>query len=449
MKPTRGQGSKHSALLTTRSERNRMLAMAALFVLCLIAFFSVRSQEDRYRDGETEGLPPAEEAQPLAIATPQIDGERLGALVTDQTDTDRVLLDREAIELALNQTRGLLDAHFAPLAGRALDDLAWRELEADPGGWRGALFRVRGQLEELKREDAAAGELWRGRVTTGDGHAVFFALSQVPEGLALGDWIRFDALFLKAFRDEVAGSWTGGPLLAGRRALRSFAPLGTVTELTAQDLFDVIDADPDSGGKLEDHTQELYRLMAYARDAPPGAVDWDAAPELDSDTLNAIFNDPAAWRGRPVRLPVLRLLGVTNIAPGENPARLERIADGWIGSQTWTVSNGLVHFRAPFTIDELQRNDLITGRAFFLMNEKYVPSKGDLAVASFFVLERIERHVPAPDHFARNLMIALSALVVALIGVFWFALTRDARRSKELRAELVRRRRERRDKTLS
>lgn len=445
------RGSKQAQLaLESSSERKRMVAMSVLLVLVLVSFLAVRGQENRYRSQEVETLPNSALADlPIEIAAPEIDGEQIGELVSDLTETDRVLLDRDAIEFAFEQTSGLLDAHYIPLAGRELDDLSWRELSADPAGWRGQLYRVRGRVDGLKREQGSSGELWRGRLTTADQRTVHFALRKVPKDLEVGQWIRFDGLFLKAFRDEVDGEWIAGPLLAGRSAKASYPPLGVVSEIGAYDFLDVTDADKDYGGELEDYEEELALLLAYARDVDPDSIDWDAVPELDSDTLTSIYENGRQWRAQPVRLPVLRLLGITNLAVGENPARIEKVADGWIGSQMWKASNGLIHFRAPFPIEGLGRNDLITGRAFFFINEKYVPQKGGLSVASFFVLQDIQRHIPPPDNFVRNVTIAICGLVLLLAGTFWFALLRDSRRAKELRKELVRRRRERRTKAPS
>lgn len=435
--------------LSPVNENKRIAMMTILLAIVAGVFFFSRAQEARYRRQEAETVPPApERPAQVELAVPQIDRARLAAAVRDATDTERVILERDGLAVALDGTAGLLDAHFEAMHGRVLDPGAWREIQADPAAFRGDLFRARGELLELVDEPQPDGsDLFRGALRSEDGVPVHFALRSVPDAIQPGDWMRLDGVFVKIFRDEVAGDWVDAPLLAGPRGVRSWPSYGTVTELGPYDLLDVADANIDSGGNLDDVFEERYRLLAYARDGG-AAVDWDAAPVLDNALLTQICKNGSKWRGKPLRIPISKLLGITNLKVGENPARLTQVAAGWIGNFSWTGPSPVVQFQAPFPI-EIPEGALVRANAFFFMNAKYVPKKGGLSAAPFLVLQSIEQHIPPEDHFVRNAVLALIALVVAMGCLFAVLLLRDSRKNRELREELIRRRRERRARSSS
>lgn len=448
------QGVSHAKKhgVDSSSEKKRVIAMSVLLAMVAALWIGSKWKESEYRENEeAEIVAATDEVEPaVSIAVPTIDVEGLAALVSDRDELDRLTLERDAIELALNNLGPYLSSHFEAMDGRTLDELADRELRADPDLLRGDLFRVRGTVESFEVEDRALFDLVRGRLRREDGGVAYFATERVPVGIDVGDWVCLDGIFVKLFRDESdERRWIEAPLIVGPRLVESFAPLGPVTELDPNRFATITDADLDDGGDLRDYYRERFELLAYARDLPADAIDWSEAPELTNEMLTRVFQDGAPHRGKPFRIPVSRLQDGRTVAVGENPARLERVGQGWIGNFQWLGPAPVIRFQAPFPIEDLQFKDLVTANGFFLMNFKYEARKGDIRVAPFFVLSSIERFVPPTNNFTKIALWTVAGVVLLLAAMFWLLLMRDKRKATVLREELVRRRRERRARTSS
>jgi hypothetical protein len=190
-----------------------------------------------------------------------------------------------------------------------------------------------------------------------------------------------------------------------------------------------------------------WMLLSHANSERAAAIDWDSAPELDNAAMVKILVNGAAHRGAPYRIPISRDLGIWTQDPGENPARLETVTTGWIGNFTWTNQAGLIQFVMAGEQPQLQESKLVRGHGFFLKNFAYEPRDGGLRVAPFFVLASIEPYTAVYDPTADYIMYGIGAVTVLLIGSFAAFLLWDRRRSRVLQQELVRRRRERRQRT--
>jgi hypothetical protein len=181
--------------------------------------------------------------------------------------------------------------------------------------------------------------------------------------------------------------------------------------------------------------------MAFARDLPPDAIDWDLAPVLTTELLDELNEDPQKWRFQPMRIPISRIQDVRVKRTGENPARIERYTQGWIGNPTW---NNVIHFRSPAVNTELSLGDYAVARGFFLHNFAYDPKSFDLRSAPFFVLYSIDKFYPKENPWLVMLAYTVAGGSVLLTGLLIFILFRDKRKAKALHEELIRRRRARR-----
>jgi len=386
------------------------------------------------------------------LAFPELDVARVESLVHDTEPADRVILESEAADLVLDTARRYTPRHFDTPATRELDAGVVAELEAGPAAARGKPFRARGRIVALReRTGAAHEEQLLGQLELEDGSSAYFLVLSVPEHAAeVGGFVRVDGLFLKIYSSEdpiQPGTWNDGPLLVGPKAERSWPGLGRVTHLDLSVFDDVRDADlapaPGSEPRLVSETpaEPFWSLMAYARDVPEGAIDWESAPVLDQRLLDQLLEDPASYRGLAVRIPISRLQDGRVCLAGENPARMERYMQGWIGNTTW---KNVIHFRTPVLRPDLMIRDLVYGRGFFLHDFSYQSAERGLRVAPVFVLQSLDRLVPTTSVVLKRIPWLIAGIGIVLVGLFVVLTRRDRRRASELHEELVRRRRARR-----
>ncbi len=386
--------------------------------------------------------------EPL-LAVPELDLARLAALVHDADPADQVVLESEAADLVLAAARRYTPRHYAELAAPELTAAGIAALAAEPSAARGKPFTARGRIVGLRaRAGAAHEDQFLGRLELEDGSTAHFLVLSVPEHAAeVGGFVRVDGLFLKLFSTEdelTPGTWQPGPLLVGARAERSYPSLGQVTVLDLGAFDEVEDADltTDPPRIVADTPAEpFWRLMAYARDLPEGAIDWSRAPTLDQRLLDQLLENPSEFRALPVTLPISRLQDGRVRLAGENPARMQRYMQGWIGNNTW---KGAIQFRSPVLRPELVVTDLVYGRGFFLHDFSYESSERGLRVAPVFVLQTLEHLVPKTSTTLAGIAWFVAGLGAFLAGLFAILARRDKRRSAEFEQELVRRRRARR-----
>jgi hypothetical protein len=190
----------------------------------------------------------------------------------------------------------------------------------------------------------------------------------------------------------------------------------------------------------------FWQLLAYARDVPPEALDWQSVPELDVDRLNELFGDASPWRAEPFRIPPSEVLGIWHEAQTENPARIDRLGKGWASNARWAKGGPfkLIQFVTPLDTTGLRRGDWFTGTGFFLKNLSYEPRDGGVAVAPYFVLHSIEPYVPPEAPSLAPLFAGIGIGMLALFVLIFVALMRDRRKANQLQEELRRRRRARR-----
>ncbi len=446
-----GRGPETTLGFTPREKRRLfVLSLASALVAAVIAGLLLRSRSS----GDLGGLPAGEpEELAPAVSLPAVDAQRLDALVQDARAEDRVVLESEALDVALDTARLLTPRHFRAMDQVELDAATAAGLLADPGAQRGRPFLARGWIEELRqrqRGPANAPEhppLHVGQLLLEDGTVAYFVALQLPDDSLLGDYVRVDGLFLKVFSDESSeqrGTWIEGPLLVAPQAIRSYPDLGRVTEIDPKFerlvLDDYLLSPAGEAPRMEGLPFEaLWHLMAYVRDLPAGAVDWSSAPELDGETLRAVLADGRAHRFQPFRIPLGRLQGNRVRRPGENPARMAQYSEGWIGNTTW---KNVIQFQAPTAYHDLELADYVHGRGFFLKNFAYESAQG-LRVAPAFVLVSLHSHVPSAPPLFRHLTYAVVGTTVLLTLLFVVLLRRDKRSSERFERDLVRRRRAR------
>lgn len=434
-------------------EKRRLALLSGGFLVVVVILVSTLTQARKgARAPEPHPLVDESVASEPLLDVPPLDLARLETLVHEAEPADQVVLESEAADLVLAAARRYTPRHYAELAAAELDAATCARLAAQPAAARGQPFTARGRIVALRQRAGAAHEQqFLGRLELEDGGTVHFLVLAVPEHAdEVGGFVRVDGLFLKIYstEDEVTpGTWTPGPLLVGARAERSYPDLGRVTQLDVSVFDDLEDADlaPDPGAEprlvLETPEEPFWHLMALARDMPSDGLDWSQAPLLDQRLLDQLLENPAAFRAQALRIPISRLQDGRVRLAGENPARMTRYMQGWIGNNTW---KSVIQFRTPVLLPELVIGDLVYGQGFFLHDFAYQSSERGLRVAPVFVLQALQRHTPEPSVVLSRISWLMAGIGLFLGVLFVVLAKRDGRKSGAFYGELVRRRRARR-----
>ena len=439
-----------AAQSATRDKR-RMLIMAFALIVLLFGYFFSESKGNEYTESPQIGLPGTPVDQVAYVQLPEIDTAAIDALVSDASDEDRVLLERDAVDLLFPIARNLTDAHFDELGATELNETRVAELLANPSEARGKAFTARGWLvtKRLRKPGAGRPNEVHGLIVLEDYTSVYFIVaedSNYGKPLVETDYVRLDGLFLKAFNDEDAekpGEWIQGPLLVGPGLQRSYRNLGEVKSLPIDTFIGVQDDDLRDGITGVPHSA-LWTTLAFARDRDREDFDWDGFPLLTNEIAIEMLKNGSDWRGRAFRMPVLKVLAIWERSPGENPARLDKVTEGWIGSWTWTGEAKVLRFAMPGDQHGIREGDEITGSGVFLKNYAYEPGKGGMRVSSMVVLDSLEKFDRPVDHSMDNMWTFVMVGTGSMIALLVYLVTRDRKRATELQDKLVARRRARR-----
>ena len=433
-------------------EKKRLTVMIIVFVLVIGAVVTLKIKGDAPQsNGFAARQSKIDTELKTEIAVPKIDVAALEAVAADDRPEQRVVLSGPALEAGFKSSGQIFDGVYAALGGRELTAQIADEIVNAPKEHRGQLLRARCFVEdirELPNPDSAEQPRHFVRAHLEDGRVLYFAAAEIV-GIAPvpGDFVRMDGLFVRVQREEVEGQWREGPLLVGPRMYESFPKLAPVTALDGKAFAFVHDDSLEQGfAGLDDDS--YWDLVSYSKNLTPGTVNWNEAPQLDNKTIQSIYKDGSAWRGKPVRLNEARMLNVWKQSQGENPLRMDQFVEGWFTRGDWQGSAKVARFRAPF--DEVptgvHKEMEVNLRAFFYKNLAYTKQDGGLAIAPFFVLHSVEKFVQPDLPGLRHMTyIVAGSLLVLGIGIV-IVLRHDKAKSNELDAELVRRRRERRGK---
>jgi len=440
-------GGRQTPAGFTRNDKRKLVLLGLGAVFVLVAFVALWSKSQAYEESAFDAPPVPSDVQET-VDVPRIDVERLERLVHDGDPESRVVLETDALDALLADARTLTDRHFEALGTVELDAQAVAGILADPSAHRGEPGTVRGWIDDVRTRRRGADEEHLGRLVLEDGTPTYFVALRNPDDLKLGSFARFDGLFLKVFSDESedGGAWLDGPLLVGPKLVRSYPALGEVTELTARAVAGVEDdvlfnEDGTQAQWQGIPTEALWHLMAYVRDLPEGAVDWEGAPELDRAMLQKLRTNGSVYRAQPFRIPLSRLQAIQIKRNGENPARIDFDTEGWIGNTMWSH---VIHFRSPFRMPDLRMKDYVTARGFFLKNFAYPSSKEGVQVAPLFVMHSVERHVPSIGSGVMLVAWGMVSFVVISTVLLVVLVRRDKKHAAAFHEELVRRRRARR-----
>ncbi|HIG11768.1 MAG: hypothetical protein ABGY71_04065 [bacterium] len=431
------------------NERNKMIAMGILLAMVVGAFVTAEFQKQKHDDAQ-QGSIEVEPEFTETIVVPEFPAaEKIAAKILDTRPEDRVLLPAEVLDPYIAYTRGLSDAQFEALG---VEDLTLKRrgyIDECPEGFRAVPFRIRGYLGDIKKRKRKDGSSeYRGWLVAPTGEIAHFIVSEMAGEPALDNFLRIDGLFLKLFsREGTDGEWAEGPLFVGSRGVRSYPPSEPHdSAMLAGRLALITDDSARQSSGLDGAVFDAqWLLMNYAA-AEAKNIAWDDEEtlELDNDLMVKLIKNGAAYRGRPIRIPISKNMGIWTESPGENPLRLGRVTTGWIGNWSWANQAGVIKFIMPANMESFEKVELLTAKGFFLKNFNYEPRDGGTRQAPYFVLSELEAFIPVENHTAQNLMYGVMGITLLLLALFPVLLLRDKKKSVALQRDLVRRKQERR-----
>jgi hypothetical protein len=423
-----------------------LMSVAALAIGGTMLYLLTRMQTPVEEPGEAVGEQ-SEEVYALPEVLPGTFDD-----VRDEAPEDRRYVEDAQLEVVRTVVRTTTALAIAASGARALDATAAAEIAAAPAAARGAWYTVRGELLEFARKpsalDASREELV-GSLRTAEGTTVFFRAQRTDdEGLAPGDWARVDGMFFKLLNDELPGP-TGqvavdGPLLVAPEVLQSFPDFGTVSTVEREHWEAV--RDDTLSRTVGPHDAMRWRLLAFMRDLPTEGASkvagLTAGGPLNERVLVDMLNSGTAFRGQYFALPPCRVQALTVRTAGENPARLEKYTEVWLGNAMWQ-KQPVVRVLLPGSMEHLAPGTIVSAEVVYFMNVAYDTVR-DRKLAPMFVARTLDLFEPPEDTAIRAMIYGFAGLLGVLAIVLAVLVKRDERRSKELAEQLVKRRRERR-----
>ena len=446
-----------------RRDRLRILGLTASAILVGGAYLYSSS-----RTGGDEGLDrsaiPAQEAAPEPVELVPFGRPELLAKVEDATEPQQEFLESEPLGEVFAYARLQTRRALQQAGMRTLDAEVSAELQADPGAHRLDAILLRGQVLEVSPRAGDTGSGWMGSVVTDDGTLGYFLVANAPRlqgdpsaepSILPGDFIRVDGVFHKVYRaavPEAVGaeerSARSAPLVLGFRATPSTPP---ITEELARALLTLeMVQDDEIAMTFEEDAFELQRweLMAYA-DMVGAETDWEAAPELDQAALSGIYERGAEFRGAPFRIPVSINLDTYSREVRDNPLRMDRVTEGWIGNNNWKGAVKTIKWVGPFVRQDLLRKEIddahryVQARGYFFRNILFKNKAGEPRRSPVFVLHELEVFQPPESNSVRLFTYLVLGGTLLMAAVIYLLLRADRRKSRQLHEDMVRRRRRR------
>lgn len=461
--------SKEEAARMAQRDRNRIIGLAIF--AALVAGLYLYSANDaatkrEQQDAELAGATPNRELKAEDIKVIPFDRPEVLETIKDATEAEQELLQTEPLKVVFDYARLQPGAALKALGLRDLDPVDVAELGANPSAHRLEAFRARGVILEASERPRpnGLGNDWLGSMRMLSGDVVYFLVGAAPKQpggerlIEPGDYLRVEGLFYGLYRTALEAE-TGegaqavsGPLLVGAKASPSTAPMDKEVAREMPSLSAVMD---DSIGEIHDKSefaQAQWELMGHAL-MHGDNVDWEAAPELTSELLRAVYDDGDAFRGKPMRVPVSINMDANALGAGDNALRIEDYTDGWIGNILWKKPAHVVHWYGPFKRTDLLRDTLVdqnryvTAKGFFFRNEVYTTSQGEPARTPLFVMHSVDIFTPEADPSVAWFAKGVLALTIGLIGLIFLLMRADKRKSAALYEDMLRRKRARRETT--
>ncbi len=423
---------------THQKDRNRIVFLVVTLALVLIGYFQVGSATDEQSQTSKEN------GFETVISLPPINFELL-AEVKDASDLDRRILEPEPLRHLAKMSQALHAGHLRSLKEPAVP---FSEITNTPEKYRGQAYRIRGQVLNIDiatRRPGAPKEFWC-QIRTDQGDEIIFASMQVPTELfGSENYVRADGFFLKNYSWQNDGELITAPLIVGREIVPSSQLIENVSSVDSMLLNSVRDQAPGVNQELDQ--EALWHLLGHSRWLRDNPKELDSvfakAPEMDFDFLAQLAAEPELFRGKaiqvPGRVPDNSSYRWGEIA-GENPQRANWLRFGYLGNLAFSDHPILL-----VSTDEMDfgGNSARWYLGHFLQLKGYLDTKDTPRRAPVFVVSgfrEAERSTPA---IVGEMVWWFVVIGVSVLTFMFWAAARD-RKSSQLAAEQVRKRRENR-----
>ncbi|MDA0667003.1 MAG: hypothetical protein O3A95_03100 [Planctomycetota bacterium] len=409
-------------------EKRKLIVSAVGIALCFAIIFVVQD-----RVGKSAEAPEKTWTQETdyGYLLQKIDPEIL-KLIDDSSSAACNVIESEAFESFKNAAK--------PLVGSWLYYLGEPEFPFEGGlersnEARGKPFRMRGKI--LDRREIGAGaekEIWW-ILETAEGYKFRFVDISGSDSIELSENFSLaDGYFFKYYEETFGEESLLTPLFVGRGLKPSFAPALPITEPSPDFLIDVRDhpIGTDNNPTKLDRDPYLWHLLNVARtvghDEELHAKAIEDSIVLDEETLKALVQNPAIFRGR-----MFELGGMVREASknqlGENPLREKNISSAWIRNDL--VGTNLTHLKAPGVFDFGESKGPIIYHGYFLMLWAYVDTEGNrLRTPVFVVIDAATQEKITPP-FAGQIIIMFLAIAI-VIGILLFLLIKRDKKASDL-----------------
>lgn len=436
---------------STLSEWWRILAMGVL--LSALIYITFLYEPDGAADLGKD--PPVVIAQ---IATPEIDRDLLRT-ARDKTREERMVLEAEPLAHLLQRSLEVVPT-VAKALGMPKEPVDIARLRSNPDAYRGAYLGYSGRLAYVSTgrtgHPVDGYKIYEGWVDTDEGEKVLFRVSLPPVAVEVGDWVRVEGFFLKLRDSHQTPSVAEAPLLVGPEIFPDYKRWPPVTELD-RDIIDALREDAIERGPNEDgvtielsgirtdlasmQAPPLWHLAGYAmhRAGVTDLAHWRNVPALSTkEQLDRIRSDGFA-RGSEMRL-LGRFIMAHTFAARPNPIGAEYWTQAWLQIR---LNGKLIPVWIPGQIDpDMKRNENLEVRGYYFARLLYDTQEGK-AMSPVFVAADLDRFVAPPQHpITEYAKWTFFALVLAVIGFFFWLNRRDrARRDVHEREMIARRKR--------
>ncbi len=441
------------AQYSTAGTNRKLISMGILLVLLVGALIWQQGQAARRGAADSNLGPTLGEG---VVEVPDLLPGTLDA-IADGTPDERVQLEEGPLQVTRAHVRQFTRSMFERAGVGKLDAALVESILAAPAEYRGTNVQVRGQILALDAFEVpgSTNEELRGSLLTTDGATVhFIALRLGRHFLDIGDWARMEGLVFKVHRAPIDGTFTDAPLVVSPRLQQSVPDLGPVAGIEPA-LWSAVQDDTlaDQTGLPEDMR---WRLLSYVRDLQPEAIDWNAAPVLDAQTMDAMVSDGSAFRGQAFRVPVTKIFDITAKAIQEdNPANLDYLTEAWIASEEWNRLGSNPMFQAigpgehPLAEGLMARvidgvKPLVEAKVIFFKTVAFESNGEVLRLAPSFALVELRTFTAPPQRALKQLLYGFIALAIFLGLLIASFVRKDRKSSAAMQEKLVERRRKRR-----
>ncbi len=428
------------------SDRTRITLLVILTLVIIALFFyfqnlSMKQQQELDVDPETLlDTPPA-----VREVYAKVDPALLTS-VRDGTPAERVVKESEPYSHLINEAAKLIPGDMELLDTKLADPKA---ILADPAAFRGKPLEIKGNIQYFGQDTFKNHTITNGYLTTLEGDTVYFTVLNMPESFMYGGVMKLRGFFFKLFSftlpDEMERISSNALFFVGNRLVPSFYSIDPVTSLDF-DLLEVIaDMDPESATR-DFQEKQLYHLLSYVvnmdEETKKGLEYIEKTP---SEVIPRSFQN----RGKPLDIVgYVKWLRMRQLGPeGENPLGLKNVHHGvaanFRGGLSWC------YFIAPELPEWLDINDFVHLKGIFFRNYIYTNQRGHPTQAPVLIITDIEEFVIPEDESIAYLQAIFLGMAVLMLGFFVLILFRDRKKSKELHARFIEKKKKQLAKAMS